>query len=234
MAVFWKISQRTFLATLKAMTNATPATDEVDGFDAPDKLGQSDRAGIALCCRFALDRLLPRASWPWMLGHEATWVWLGKHERTGDVLRELWAAEDAGPVRFLAMAYLVSLWDQRWAATAAEQGLRKLNVADFRHDYAFLFDHSSPGLCDMRWVEEHVKVVRSLNAQEVQSLARLFPPADAKYILEGVRILQEQPQRPVDDALPAALDAMWKAGLQDRVGRALFRLAGPSPSPTAP
>lgn len=216
--VLGKMVERVWLSLLSRKTEADADT-HLEEFGIPDELNTDNDTGTIANALCLLDTLVPRDSWPWLLGHERVWVTFGKTQYTHEQVLILRDSTKSGPMCALSMAYLWSSENREATLAWARLGLDRLNAEGFRRDYAFLLEPES-----LKWVTEIVAVLRGLDAREVQAFKTLFPAEDAKYVAEGIRILQAKADRPVKEALPLVLDAMWNAGLRERVRQALIHL----------
>jgi hypothetical protein len=123
------------------------------------------------------------------------------------------------------MSALFSTFRERESQSLATKGLQKLDLASFRKDYrAFLSREYFLG----EHVERLAAGFRRLDEADVRALLKPFGEADAKYLAAGIRVLREKADEPIDLAVPRALDAMWEAGLCERLRAALVAFADPS------
>lgn len=179
------------------------------------------------------NRLAPRDSWPWALSREAAFVATGKGE-IGAALDRL-KVENAGPIRCLAASLLLDAAGYKAESRlAASEGLKRCELADFRHDYpallqrGYLAGDSLLGLA---------VALRELDESEVDSLAAgaaaigPFDQQGSHFLVEIAEQLRKSPEKPVDDILPAVLDSLWQTGLQDYVQAALKSAAKEPPPP---
>ena len=69
------------------------------------------------------------------------------------------------------------------------------------------------------------EVMRDLSDEDIEALVAVFPPQHAKSVRNCVRLLRENKEDPVGEALAPALDEYWEKALKNKVETALRRLA---------
>jgi hypothetical protein len=160
------------------------------------------------------DNVFVRGSWPWTVTREAGLVLAGKGQHAEAEAGRLLESPTTGPICCLAIATIAEGANPRAAAPFAKLGLERLTVERFRDDHRPWLDRSGlVGQC----VERAADVFRDLEEADVEALAAALPPEYLPYFQECQRFLRWQRDKPLDTALPELLDALWQAGLRDRV-----------------
>jgi hypothetical protein len=170
-----------------------------------------------------IDAVFPRGSWPWALGRQAVLASLGRPEGASEEFFKLYASHRGGPVSCLLASVTAELLGSGMARPLAGKGLGHLGLVEFRRDCWFLFeddDRLGPHLSST------ISALGELDDNEIAALLKDLPSSDAKYVIAGVRTLHENKNCAPAVALSTALNAMWNAGLCERVQEALINLEG--------
>ena len=87
-------------------------------------------------------------------------------------------------------------------------------MADFRKEYPLLLDRHYPlGQCARRMVT----LLRKGDDRDVQAIAALLPEKSATAFRQWAREVRRDSRQPVEQAMPALLDALWQNGLCDSI-----------------
>jgi hypothetical protein len=170
------------------------------------------------------DRIFPRHSWAWTITREAALASSGRLKYSLDELSRGLAPEAFGPLACWSIATGASSFkmlpvQQRYAT----EGLRRLQLADFRRDCRILLDPDClAGQCALKLAE----TVRLMNEDEAQYLISLAP-SKSDWLTPLVQTLRENSQQPLGDALQFALDRAWQAGWSEQTRAALQALLDP-------
>jgi hypothetical protein len=157
------------------------------------------------------DDLFPRDSWLWTLWREAGFTVAGEGEYTGPQLEAFYESHDFGPVCYLAIGALLERVQPRMTQLFASRGLRSTDAADFRKDYEPLLDRRFViGAC----LHHASMLLRELHAEEVQGIAEGLPDEFGPCLQAFAAELQKDDNRTTEQAIPAALDRCWDAGLK--------------------
>ena len=212
-------------------SRASPAADR---FVVPVNPGSSGggeqgwRMWIAGAALQWADTLFRRDTWPCQLWREWAFVLADRYDYTQAVLDRLYTSPENGPICFLATAGLLQPVNRRGAHRFAALGIERLSLSRFQDDYRVLTDSQTlVGKC----IEHIGEVLRDLEPEEAETLARILFEEEGELLTEAARILREQRDRPVAEVLPAALGRAWEAGLSGRVEAALRALLMLSPLP---
>ena len=197
--------------------------DSEDEFKLPPTVPNSPNAwtlaGAALVIPGA-DALFPRDSWPWTVWRETCFVVAGRGKYTGRQLQRAVVSEDFGPVGLLVVSSLVDRMSRQASQTLAHRGTQRLSVAEFRRDYEPLLDETRiTGKCIRRACE----ILRELSPAELRELQARTPDPWRPPFEAFSNELRRETDRPIDQAMPAALDAAWKAGLSDIIEQILIK-----------
>jgi hypothetical protein len=157
------------------------------------------------------DSLFPRHSWAWTVWREAALLLAGEDKYTGRQLEHFYQSHDFGPVCYLTISELLARPQARMSELFARRGLWFTSADEFRKDVKPLLDKDSLlGTCAVRACE----ILRGLEDKDVQRLIGGLPddfqPAAAALVAE----LKKSDGRDAMDALPAALEECWRAGLR--------------------
>ena len=188
-----------------------------DGLDAGSGWQKGPTGWIAQLTLGATDAVFPRGSWPWTTGRCAAVALAGRGEGAAKEFADLRDSDHCGPVACLAAGTIARWTGVNTSATLAIKGLKRLGADDFRKNYAFLFESKDPLARQIRAV---IAVLGELDDAELAAILKGLPPRDLKCVTAGIRELRKQKGRDPAEALRAALDAMWQAGLRRaRAGR---------------
>lgn len=125
-----------------------------------------------------------------------------------------------GPVGDLLVATIANGTNRK---SFANMGLAELTTAAFRLDYVPLL--SGEGLLSQMLLAT-ADGARHLNEPEIHSLVRLLPVDSRPAVADCLIQLAREPERPLVEALPGALDELWESYLQDKVRLGLIGLGG--------
>lgn len=175
--------------------------------------------------------LVPQGSWPERLVHETVFAALGDSRR---LLNDVYYPPDsAGPLWHLSGA-AVSSWSQLQGASArcAREGLRRMTPDDFLRDCAGLTDTSAlMGRCAANAAAALSRLDEAEAAALCQTLVDLGAIAETQRgdLADCLERLRQRPGEVADAELDRVLATLWQLALRDRVGRALWGLAGLPP-----
>jgi len=185
-------------------------------FDIPTNISPSDKQ-LNLAAIYArvvvtmADELFPRNSWLWTVWREAGFTVAGKGKYTGPQLQTLYESHDFGPVCYLAIGALLERVQPRMSQLFASRGLWSTGAADFRKDYEPLMDRRYVvGAC----LHQASKLLRELDAEEIQGIVDRLPDEYGSCLQAFASELQSDDSRTTEQAIPAALDRCWGAGLK--------------------
>ena len=68
------------------------------------------------------------------------------------------------------------------------------------------------------------EVLRQLDEKDAEVLAKSLTDEQAACFRLAVKLIQQDPHRPIEAALPETLDALWTMGLEELVKQELERL----------
>ena len=184
-------------------TSRSPSADSI-GF----------AAAIARGAVTLADDLFPRNSWLWTLWREAGFTVADKGEYTGPQLQAFYESHDFGPVCYLAIGVLLEKVQPRMTQLFASRGLKSTDAADFRKDYEPLLDRRLViGAC----LHQASILLRELDAEEIRVIANGLPDEYGRCLQAFAAELQKDDSRTTEQAIPAALDRCWDAGLRQVV-----------------
>ena len=111
--------------------------------------------------------------------------------------------------------------DPSMAQRMASRGLERLSLTDLHKEYSVFLNQQCPmGQLAVRVAQ----FLREADDGDVQAIATLLPGDAAMQFKRSVAGLQKNRNQPVEKALPAFLDALWKDGLRDCVKASLEAL----------
>ncbi len=182
--------------------------------------------------------LVPRTSWMWPAGRDAALYWAAQDRNPASRLRQNVLSPDTGPLGELFLGSLDTLFFGTLDAPvegersdfyadlserAGRIGLQRLATAAIERDYrALLKGDSWLG----QWCLSLASALRELNESELRALARLLPddvPREA--IVQCLLQLRTGRDKPIEQVLPLAFDALWSEVLIEPVRAALLRMA---------
>jgi tetratricopeptide (TPR) repeat protein len=214
-------------STWLATGEGNASNDERDGFSIPGSAVYTPEMGcdyvkLFTCWAFAVARESFRpGSWPEIVSREAFMTECGCGESAATELKKVYQSEKSGPLCFLVAGALFETLNPPMARLLTSRGLERLSAADFRKEYSVLFDPQYPiGQCARRMAA----LLGKLDEPDVQSLGALLPEKSAAAFRQWVQGLRRGPKQPVDQAMPALLDALWQSGLRASVKTALETL----------
>jgi hypothetical protein len=207
--------------------------DDRVGMPISNGNGEPNVPALKYVCGYAgieyADLLAAPGSWPWRMWRETMFALAGKSRHLERELVEQLSDPDSGAVRHLIVGQLLRA--NNMTAMARVFGLAgqgHLTDEDFRRDYAALLDGNTfVGHCLLTWAD----AIRHLNEAEIQTLCKVLvgdewlDQGDAHIFADLARRLRRNVELPVGQALSAALDAWWKAGLRSYVKKELQALA---------
>ncbi|HEV7222446.1 MAG TPA: hypothetical protein VGN42_07080 [Pirellulales bacterium] len=186
------------------------------------------------------NHLLPARGWPLAVYREAIYAQAEKAAPADCAvdLTKLCAATEAGPLCCLSAAAAAKALPLGLPASLfAHLGQTKLSLAEFQTDYRELLDADS-------LLGEYLlclaEVLRGLEEDEAAMLGALLQSCDyldqpsLDLLAAGVAALREHRDQPIDEALAAALDQVWRIGLRERVNTLLGELAAEPPPSDGP
>lgn len=196
-----------------------PESQKDAEFDVPTNISPSDKQLnlAAIYARVAVtmaDELFPRNSWLWTVWREAGFTVAGKGKYTGPQLQVLYESRDFGPACYLALGALLERVQPRMSQLFASRGLWSTDAADFRKDYEPLMDRQYVvGACLL----QASKLIRELDAEEIRGIVDRLPDEYGACLQAFANELQSDDSRATEQAIPAALDRCWDAGLKQVV-----------------
>ncbi len=175
------------------------------------------RSAVPLADRF----FQPRA-WPWTVWRETAFTIAGQPKYTEAELKRLYRCDDCGPVCCLVLSNLLRFRSRAAAFTFAKRGLQVLDAEHFSRDYRPLLDKTSlVGQTLIRMASQ----IRGLDRDDSKQLSHLVSDEMEPVLSEFVRELRKTnallPDRSASDALDAAFERSWSAGLDKVIERLL-------------
>jgi hypothetical protein len=182
--------------------------------------------------------LVPRTGWMWPAGRDAALYWAAQDRNPASRLQQNVLSPDTGPLGELFLGSLDTLFlgtfdtpiegglsdfNADLSESAGRIGLQRLAPAAIERDYrALLKGDSWLG----QWCLSLAGALRELNESELRALARLLPddvPREA--IVQCLLRLRTSRDKPIEQVLPLALDALWSEVLIEPVRAAFLRMA---------
>ncbi|MBN2022005.1 MAG: hypothetical protein JW809_04360 [Pirellulales bacterium] len=172
------------------------------------------------------DALFSRHSWPWTLTREIILAAAQKGQYTQAELAALWNSDRAGPIFYLLAATTLDQVSPETAKAFANRGLERTSTVDFQNDCReWLHPDGTVGQCARRMAQ----AVRDLEPDEVEAILGPETDRDASPLAKCIAALRSPSDRPLDDAILAALTAAWEAGLRDQVRSGLVAIRDRDP-----
>jgi outer membrane protein assembly factor BamA len=182
--------------------------------------------------------LVPRTGWMWPAGRDAALYWAAQDRNPASRLQQNISSPDTGPLGELFLGSLDTLFlgtfdtpiekgqrnlNTQLTQEAGRAGLQRLATAAIERDYrALLKGDSWLG----QWCLSLAGALRELNESELRALARLLPddmPREA--IVQCLLRLRTGRDKPIEQVLPLAFDALWSEVLIEPVRAAFLRMA---------
>ena len=168
------------------------------------------------------DQLADSGYWPGSLLREAALVVQSKGRYTDQTLAQIYESSETGPLGYWATAALLERAGSPQARKFAARGLERLSAEDFRRDCRVLLTgHSVLNQCFQKFATR----LPELNEERLASLVEPHSAADATFIRDCARRLQEGKGQPPFPTIAPALDAYWQSELKEVVVAALRRRA---------
>jgi hypothetical protein len=166
-------------------------------------------------------RLVPQAGWIWPIGRDAALHAVSPSAISEEALREAVESNEVGPLTELFLATAVSFSIPQIGEAARNASFERLTVKHFQYDYRpFLTGDSWLG----RAVISLAEAARTLDDSELQALVRLLPEkAPHEAISRSILLLKNDPDRPVEELLSAALDHAWNDALRSQAISAVWQ-----------
>jgi hypothetical protein len=226
--VLQELLTRRVLRHIDAMAGSdAPSSSEQQDFSIPAGLPEAEQQqnfSMEMIARGVLpyySQLFPRDSPPWIAGREFAFLISGRAKYADQEFKKILNSHYTGPVTHLYVGSLLRFLNPHAARPFAMRGLRKLDAADFRHDYEiFLNEDGVVGKVLVALAEE----VRTLDGDELKALVEAYVrPEHQADMLRHLRTFQNTEQ-PVREALPKLLDDLWRLEIRRHVQRALEHL----------
>lgn len=168
-------------------------------------------------------RLVPKTGPAWPLGRDFALYWASDDPRPEQTMREPAAGLELGPAGEIFVGDLNSLLKQGWSELAGQRGLGRLTAAAFTRDWQPFFKGDS---WLGEWFLSLARALRGLDESELYALGRLFPDGDARgAIVQSLALLKRDPEKPLEEILPVALDSLWVNVVYAEARAALVKLA---------
>lgn len=191
-----------------------------NGFSIPgdpqaSQMGWAKRIGFGMVA--GGDISYPRGSWIWSINREAGFLLAGNSEYTGRQIQDLLTANKFGPVANWCAATLLESIHPASSRKFADRGISQSGNG-FELDYAFLLDQSKPvGQFFLR-ICETLSAADEIQLSEIQQ--RLPDPWLGLFRV-FIKNLRANPDEEIEARIAFALDALWKAGLNEIVSEGL-------------
>jgi hypothetical protein len=157
-------------------------------------------------------RLVPATGWMWPLGRDVALQWASGEMPARARLRQAPLSAEIGPAGELFMGFMGMYLDVDFAEAAGRAGMRRLATEAFVKDYGPLLKEDS-------WQGQSIVslavALRGLDESEFEALVSLLPEdAPRKAILGSLVLLKSDPEKPIQEVLPAVLDHFWNESLR--------------------
>lgn len=206
-----------FIGLLRKARDADLVVPLVEAWEAYDKTQTGDGRFLSysndLYARLA-DVAFPRDSWPWLQTREFGLVSLQRSRHTQQALERGAAEAGWGPLAFGCAAAGSKKFEYYYLAEPwAEQGMKRIEAADFERDCKPLVD---PKFLSGRLLQATARFVRSLDEAETDYLIQCTD-SYADWATACVKHLRAEPKQPLEQALPTALRKAWNKEVQVRL-----------------
>jgi hypothetical protein len=132
--------------------------------------------------------IFPARSWPCVVVREAGFALRRSGGHLDESLKGVFDSPETGPVGFWVMAQVLSGLGNPEARWFAARGLGRLSAYDFRRDCQVLLDERS--LCG-QCLNKLAMNLRDLDERDLEGLAALQSPANAKFLREAASRLRQ-------------------------------------------
>jgi hypothetical protein len=132
--------------------------------------------------------IFPARSWPCVVVREAGFALRRSGGHLDESLKGVFDSQETGPVGFWVMAQVLSGLGNPEARWFAARGLGRLSAYDFRRDCQVLLDERS--LCG-QCLNKLAMNLRDLDERDLEGLAALQSPANAKFLREAASRLRQ-------------------------------------------
>jgi hypothetical protein len=196
-----------------------------DFFIPPDGSTASVNDALGTIVKIALpyfDRLFPHDSWPGTLLRQRVLLYVNQRKTAESELDRVITSHRTGPVGLLMTARLVSEFSPTDGDKIAARGLKRLDVTEFRKDVSEFTEGDGVAAEILRRAADKL---RQLPQQDIDDLADVLSPEQAKTFRQIAAVLRAHPHQPIEKLLPAALDNVWAQSLRESVESALHGLA---------
>lgn len=168
------------------------------------------------------DQCFLRSTWPWALSREFAFGLQGKPNDWGRV-ESVFKSKQVGPLCCLAFAEYFKQCNNDFAAsTLASNGLTRMTLVDFRHDYRPLVDHRCLA---GELLYAVAGATRDLSPKEIDALCQTLPTNDAILLRSFAGALRRHPSDDLAESVRSALDELWVGGWSRMVKSGLESLA---------
>jgi hypothetical protein len=198
---------------------------------SPDHPPRDERAmwaaaGPLRWCR----QIFSAESWPYRLSRSAVLHFAGRDREARRELTLVDGSAQTGPLGYLSATLMSMMVEPTMTARLATHGQEKLELADFRRDYALVLESRHP------WVQSALaglKRFSELDAEQIDAAVRVLPSPLAGFVSDLARRLHSVPDGPTDVVLAGLLDEYWEGGLRLQASFVLRWLSESSAPATA-
>jgi len=171
-------------------------------------------------------QLTPPPSWTWTLAREFAFLPMASQPRKMQILEQLLATQETGPVCSLASAVLMGLHHPALKAVFARRGLTRLERHWFEQDCEPLMNAGTPV---GKLAQALAQTLQEADLSELRLLTELLPlDEDERTILvEGLASLSANPQETPLEGLRRVLNELWQPLLRPRLETVLRQLSQP-------
>lgn len=181
----------------------------VDGDQLP-----SDAVFVAML----IDQFVGPQTMAWV-ALRAIWATRGQYRATAMAAwTQLAVGSRTGPVVAQMMSELLSLWNLRpIAQRLGRLALERNDLEHFRREYREILHPANPA---GRMLWGLARAARKLEDRHLVTLTAWIPDTHREPLLEVLNHLRENPEQPLAEALPAALERVWESTLRLRADAA--------------
>jgi hypothetical protein len=171
-----------------------------------------------------LDGLFDRDSWPGVLVRQSLFVAANQRKTLDLEMSRVFDSSRIGPLGYLMIGRFAQAVNPAVSPRIAERGLKHLDGDEFKKDVTVLVEGDGVAA---RIIRNAAEKLRGLPQADVDALADVMTPDQAKVFRQLASALRDHPDEPVERLLPAALGQLWTPTLKDSVKAALRQLSRP-------